>query len=199
MRRTEAINDRDAPRLINVQGAFGIAASLALLGLLLLQKGETRHWRKQSHGFEKLYRGEQRAHAETVANYRVAAEAARRADAANRDRVLAAQADINERTIHDYQARVADARALADRLRRQAGAAATDSGCGRATLLPGAGPPAPAADGPAAEDRLSLAERLTATEQAIQLDELIKWVRAQAAVDNDGRDASNARTGEAGE
>ena len=40
------------PRLLNVQGAFGIAASLALLGLLLIQKGETRHWRKQSHGFE---------------------------------------------------------------------------------------------------------------------------------------------------
>jgi hypothetical protein len=40
---------------------------------------------------------------------------------------------------------------------------------------------------------------LTATEQAIQLDELIKWVRAQAAVDNDRRDAWNARTGEAGE
>ena len=29
-----------------------------------------------------------------------------------------------------------------------------------------------------------------ATEQAIQLDELIKWVRAQGAVDNQGRDGS---------
>ena len=37
-------------RLLNVQGAFGIAASLALLGLLLIQKGETRHWRKQAQG-----------------------------------------------------------------------------------------------------------------------------------------------------
>ena len=187
------------PRLINVQGAFGIAASLALLGLLLIQKGETRHWRKQSNGLEKLFRGEQQAHAKTVANYRAAAEAARRADAANRDRVLAAQADINERTIHDYQARVANARALADRLRRQAGTAAADRGPRRTASLPAAGPPARAADGSATEGRFSLAERLTATEQAIQLDELIKWVRAQAAVDNDRRDAWNARTGEAGE
>jgi hypothetical protein len=34
----------------------------------------------------------------------------------------------------------------------------------------------------AREDRLPLAEALTASEQAIQLDELIKWVKAQAAL-----------------
>ena len=174
------------PRLINVQGAFGIAASLALLGLLLVQKGETRHWREQSHGFEKVYRGEVQAHAQTVANYRAATESARRADAANRARVLAAQADINERTIHDYETRVADARAAARRMRRETGAAATHRGAGRAAPVPAAGPPARAPDGTAAQGRLSLADRLTATEQAIQLDELIKWVRAQAAVDHQG-------------
>jgi hypothetical protein len=38
----------------------------------------------------------------------------------------------------------------------------------------------------AREDGLSISERLIATEQAIQLDELIKWVRLQAAVDNNG-------------
>jgi hypothetical protein len=35
----------------------------------------------------------------------------------------------------------------------------------------------------AGEDRLSQSDQLIATEQAIQLDELIKWVRAQAAVE----------------
>ncbi len=44
-------------------------------------------------------------------------------------------------------------------------------------------PPAAAAQA-AGEDRLPQSDRLTATEQAIQLDELIKWVRAQAEVDN---------------
>jgi hypothetical protein len=174
------------PRLINAQGAFGIAASLALLGLFLIQKGETRHWRKQSTGFEKLYRGEQQSHAQTVASYRAAAETARRADGANRDRVLAAQAGISERTIHDYEARLGDARTVAERLRRQAGSAAAGRGTGRATPLPAAAPAARAADGPAAQGGLSLADKLTATEQAIQLDELILWVRAQAAVDNQG-------------
>jgi hypothetical protein len=36
----------------------------------------------------------------------------------------------------------------------------------------------------AGQDRLSAGDALTATEQAIQLDELIKWVKAQTAVDN---------------
>lgn len=43
-----------------------------------------------------------------------------------------------------------------------------------------------AAAGPAqaaGQDRLPPSDALTATEQAIQLDELIKWVGAQAAVD----------------
>jgi len=178
------------PRLINVQGAFGIAASLALLGLLLIQKSETRHWRKQSHGFETLYRAEQQVHAQTVANYRTAAEVARRADAANRERVAAAQQDISERTIHAYEARLGDARTVADRMRREAGAAATDRSGGREAAVPAAGAAARAAGGSATQGRFSLADRLTATEQAIQLDELIKWVRAQATVDNQGRDGS---------
>jgi hypothetical protein len=47
-------------------------------------------------------------------------------------------------------------------------------------LLPAAPDgPAQAAD----QDRLSQSDALTATEQAIQLDELIKWVRRQHEVD----------------
>ena len=51
----------------------------------------------------------------------------------------------------------------------------------------------------AGQDRLPQADALTATEQAIQLDELIKWVRKQAAVDNNPkavrrvREATNRR------
>ena len=178
------------PRFLNWQGAFGIAASLALLGLLVIQKGETRHWQKQSQGFESNFRAEQQAHAQTVANYRAAAETARRTDAANRDRVVAAQADINERTIHDYEARLGDARTVANRLRSEAGAASADRGGGRAAAVPADGFATRETNSPAAQAGFSLAERLTATEQAIQLDELIKWVKAQGAVDNQGRDRS---------
>ena len=175
-------------RLLNVQGIAGIAAALALLGLLLVQKVETRHWRKQSGQFETRYRDEQAASAQTVANYRSAAEAVRAADAAAAQRVRTEQSAINERIANDYQTRLAAARDRAERLRIAAGAAATNS-CGRrGPSLPGlpaascqpaqaAGQnrlPAPALGSDAA---------LIATEQALQLDELIRWVTAQAGVD----------------
>jgi hypothetical protein len=38
-------------------------------------------------------------------------------------------------------------------------------------------------DQAASEGGLSAEDRLTATEQAIQLDELIKWVKRQSAID----------------
>ena len=43
------------------------------------------------------------------------------------------------------------------------------------------------ADQAAGQDRLPVAEALTATEQAIQLDELIGWVRRQHAVNPNAR------------
>lgn len=170
-------------RFLNLQGIAGIAVALALVSLLLFQKAETRHWRKQSGQFEQLYRGEQAASAQTVANYRAAAEAARAADLAAAGRVRAEQHAINERIANDYETRLAAARDRADRLRVAAGSPATDP-CGRGTS-PVSSLPA-AACGPAqtaGHDRLSSADALTATEQAVQLDELIRWVRAQAGVD----------------
>jgi hypothetical protein len=168
-------------RMLNWQGIAGIAASLCLAVLLALQKGETRHWRKQSGQFEQLYRAEQSAFATTVASYRAAAETARAADRAAAERVAAAQRAINERTIHDFEARLAVARASADRLRREAGAA-TDPGSGGSPPVPGLSA-SPGQSPQAAGNGFSLADRLVATEQAIQLDELINWVRRQAAVD----------------
>jgi hypothetical protein len=133
-----------AARALNVQGWIGLGVALLLGFLLIQQKGETRHWMKQSNQFEKLYHNEQAAFAKTVANYRAAAEAARKADAANAARVVAEQKTINERTSHDFEARIAAARATADRLRRQfSAAAANPSGGGTA---PVSGVPLPPAD-----------------------------------------------------
>ena len=171
-------------RLLNPQGIAGLAASLCLALLLVLQKGETRHWRKQSAAFEQQYQREHAAFAQTTANYRAAAEQARDADRANAARVLAEQRAINERTSNDFEARLADARAVAQRLRGEAATAAVNSRARGAAPVPGlsatAGGPAQAAR----EDRLPEPDALTATEQAIQLDELIKWVRKQHEVDS---------------
>jgi hypothetical protein len=171
-------------RLISPQGIAGLATSICLALLLVLQKGETRHWKRESSRFEQLYRSEQSALAGTVANYRAAADAARAADRTNADRAAAEQRAINERTENDYEARLAAARALAQRLRLQAPAAAADPG--RRGTAPVPGLPAAAGEPPEAAGQDGLPDALVATEQAIQLDELIKWVREQGKVDPNG-------------
>ena len=174
------------PRFLNLQGAIGIAAALLLLVLLVVKAGDARHWRKQSGRYEQLYLAEQGARARTIANYRAAAETARNLDLAHAARVAAEQRSISERTTNDLQARLADARARAIRLQLAERAPAAAGGPRRAAPVPASRPAAGAAGRPPQEDGLSLADRLLATEQAIQLDELIKWVNAQSAVGDPG-------------
>ena len=169
-------------RLIGVQGWVGLAGAALLVALLLIEKSETRHWKKQSGQFEQLYRSERSALAATVANYRAAAAAARAADRAAAERVAAEQRAISERISNDYEARLAAARVAADRLRSQAGTAGADSRRGAAASVPGLPAAAGLADAPSGQDGLPDSDRLIATEQAIQLDELIKWVRRQSEV-----------------
>ena len=170
------------PRILNLQGIIGFAAALLLLGLVLVKASEGRHWRKQSGRYEQLYVAEQGALAQTVANYRAAAETARAADLANAGRVAATQRTISERTTHDLETRLADARARALRLQLGQRPPAAAGGGSRAAPVPAARQAPGAPRGTAEENGLSLADRLIATEQAIQLDELIKWVNAQAAI-----------------
>lgn len=176
-------------RLLNWQGIAGIAVAIALAGLLVAQALDSRHWRKSSERFEQLYTEDQLAFAKTTAAYREAADKARADDRANAARVAADQQAINERTDHDFQARLADARSRADRLRQELAAGAADPGDRGTAPVPGL---SAAAGGPAqgaGDDRFPADLALTATEQAIQLDELIKWVRRQASVDTNARPA----------
>jgi hypothetical protein len=177
-------------RLLNPQGIAGIAASLCLGLLLILQKGETRHWRKQSGQFERMYREGEAALAGTLANYRAAVEQARAADRANVERVKAEQLTINERISDDFEKRLAAARAAAanisnGRLRVEAGPTAADPGVGGNTSVPGLA--ASTGQSPEATRQDRLPDALLATEQAIQLDELIKWVIRQREVDPNRR------------
>lgn len=176
-------------RLLNVQGIAGLAVALALAALLVVQKAETRRWRHQSDQFERLYRDEQAALAETVSSYRAAAAQARASDLANLQRVTTEQRAISERSSNDYQARIAAARAAAERL-RPATKASRDSGVRSPAPVPVLSPAPRGVAQAAGENGLPEADRLLATEQAIQLDELIAWVRRQAAVDNSTSDAT---------
>lgn len=170
-------------RLLNAQGVAGLAVSIALGILLLIQKAETHHWKQESGRLEHLYRDEQSSLVGTVANVRAAADKARAADRANAARIAAEQRQINERTVHDFEARLVAARTDARRLRGQAASAAADSGRRGSPPVPGLPVPARGTAEAAGQDRLPQSDALTATEQAIQLDELIEWVRRQAAVD----------------
>jgi hypothetical protein len=177
-------------RFLNPQGIAGIAASLCLGLLLILQKGETRHWKKQSGQFEQMYRDGEAALAGTVANYRAAADQARAADLANVERVKAEQSTINERISDDFEKRLAAARATAanisnKRLRIEAGSASADPGGGGAAPMSRVVASSDQSPEAAGQDRLP--DALVATEQAIQLDELIKWVIRQREVDPNGR------------
>jgi hypothetical protein len=174
-------------RFLNIQGIAGLALSACLGVLLFLEKSETRRWRQQSGRLEQLYRKEQAAFATTVANYRTAADQARSADRATAERVAAEQRTISERTNDEFKVRVATARAVAQRLRIRTAGTAADPSDPRAAPVPGlpaaAGRPRQAAN----QDGLSPQDRLIATEQAIQLDELIKWVEAQGRVQPNSR------------
>ena len=153
---------------------------LALLALLIHDRNR---WKAKTAHYSEMLAAERVAHAGTIANYRTAAEQARQADLAYAERVRARQAAITERTENDFEKRLADPRDAARRLRGEATAASGDSGPGLAAALPGLSFAAEGAAEAAREDRLSDPERLIATEQAIQLDELIEWVERQAAVD----------------
>jgi hypothetical protein len=161
--------------------ALKLVIGLGCLLLLALLVQDRNRWKAKTAHYAQQLAGERAAHVATVANYRAAADQARRTDAANAARVKAEQADINQRSKHDFESRIAAARAAAQRLRGDQGAA-TDSGGGGAAPLPAL----PAAAGRAAQGpgdhRLSDQERLTATEQAIQLDALIEWVMEQGRV-----------------
>lgn len=180
------------PTATTLKLAIGILCALALALLI----HDRKRWKSTAALRQQQVAAQQAAHAATVANYRAAAEQARRADAANAERVRRAQARINERTADDFESRIAAARARSRQLQRQAGSAAADPRAGRAAPVPALSAAARAAHQAAGEDRLSASghrpqaeiappgadDALIATEQAIQLDELINWVRAQAAV-----------------
>jgi hypothetical protein len=167
---------------ISLAAAARLGGVLLLALALILLVHDRNHWKGTAELRHQQLAQAKAAFDQTVAGYRAAAAQARAADAANAARVEAEQAAINERTEDEYQTRIAAARADARRLRRYT-AAAADSGDGGRAPVPSLPAPTGGAAQSAGQDGLPDTDKLIATEQAIQLDELIKWVRAQAAVD----------------
>lgn len=132
-------------------------------------------WRANGHLRDGI-KVERAAHSQTVAGYKAASAEAKAIQDRNLTRVAKEQTAITERVSHDYQTRIAAARADADKLRQSRNSLSDRSGGVPAT---GEGPTGTLE---APGDGFPLAKRLIAQEIAIQLDELITWVEAQSAV-----------------
>jgi hypothetical protein len=173
------------PRVGRFFGAIPSQVYLALGGALAVVLGTVWYHHAinaaEKRGGAAQYQTDKAALDQTAANYRAAADQAKAEDAANAQRVANEQSAINERIGNEYEARLAAARALAGRLREQARAKTNP---GSSTGAPVSGLPSTASViAEAACDRLSDGSfadlRLCATEQGIQLDEIISWTIAQ--------------------
>lgn len=130
----------------------------------------------------ELRMAERSSHQKTQDNFRLAMSEARVANLNNLLRVVQEQSKITEGITDEYQANLADVRRRADAIRLRFEAAAATGGNTGGQPMPGLSESARAADEATRKARLSLGDRLTATETALQLVALQKWVRGQSAV-----------------
>ncbi len=123
---------------------------------------------------------------------RIKTAEAEASDKANKARVENQQGQINQRSSHDFDTRIADARARSERLRSPTARGSVEGSRGAASVPSVPLAPSKPAEG-ASQDGLPPDDALIATEQAIQLDEIIKWVNAQHAIDVNGQLDPNTR------
>ena len=160
----------------NWAAALGFAAALILALLLAVRTDERDAARLATERAEARHR----LFAERV---RARAEKLRADFLEHARRTEQQQTRINQEVSRDYQDRIADLhRRYAELLRRDAaaGPGAGDPARPAPVPAPGFAPGRP--DAAPADPRLSLLERLIATEQAIRLEALQEWVRRQARV-----------------
>lgn len=143
---------------------------------------------------------ERTAHRKTKTDYREAQADAARQEADRLDRVRQQQEEITNAMESDYRRQLADLGARAERLRKQVRTRTGAGGAPTGQPSPPLRDPASGADAAPSDRRLPPAGRepaghfgrtaeeqlerdIVATGQALQLDALIDWVIAQAAID----------------
>lgn len=156
-----------------------IAGGIVLIALLFMLHVRTN----QRDAARNLARDTQSAFDKTVADYRTKAEIARRQDIENVARVQAEQATITQKVSNDYQVDLAAARARADALRVRLSASSGNSGVSGKPGVSEASNATSRPDATTPQNGLSVSERLIATEQAIQLAALQRWIVEQSTVE----------------
>lgn len=173
------------PLPIALRAALPIGAALLLIGAYAYGRSDGRRL-AEGPAIAAIERVKAAALA-TADAVRTKTAAAHAADLARARAAEQRAAVINQEISNDYQAHLADARARYDRLLANA-AARPATGGGAGSGLPGLPGASGRPDAAAAQDRFLAADALTATDQALQLDALIRWVDAQiAAAKEDGR------------
>ena len=147
-----------------------------------------RGWIEAAEQFERERDAERAAHRQTKTDYRNAQIEAARLESQRLERVRTEQQEITDAVEADYSARLADARARAERLRenlrtRSATRSAADPISMPGLSAAGAGTSAAAENTRLPSGTEQLERDLIATEQALQLDALIDWVQRQSAVE----------------
>lgn len=168
--------------LLGIRGLIGLGVAVVLSIMLGLQVHKTHKEHASAVQWETKYTQEHGAFLQTIVNYGTALQQAKDRAAQNIARVEQRDAAIGRKTQASYEERIAAARALAERLRRENTGTSAHSGGTHSAPVPGVSAAPGRPSGPAAQDELSRDDQLTATEQAIQLDELIKWVESVHAV-----------------
>ena len=150
-----------------------------------------RGWIETAEQFNRERDAERAAHRQTKTDYRNAQIEAARLESQRLDRVRTEQQEITDEVEADYSARLAYTRARAERLRedlrtRSAARSAADPISMPGLSAAGAETSAAAESTRLPSDAEQLERDLIATEQAIQLDALIDWVKRQAVVEVSG-------------
>lgn len=127
---------------------------------------------------------ERRAHEQSIEAMRRGRDAARRLDEQNAARVAAEAAAINERTVHELEARTRTYAARADRLRARLAALGAGDGGGGSAPVPG--DPDATCRALGAADCADLAARMTDAQASIdRLIALQAWARDVSAIEVD--------------
>jgi hypothetical protein len=169
-----------------------IAAAIPIIVLsimLVVRTGQRNHARLERDAARAEVGRVVAEAARFAADVRATAERVRSTYAANALRVEREQSQVTEEVSHEYQTRIVDLNRRVAALRlRAAGASGANPGGAAGDRYPALPDAAGGSDAAAAQaglpapGGLPLDDAITATEQAIQLDELIRWVQRQAAI-----------------
>lgn len=178
------------PMIVAVAIAIACVQTTRLYGFQIWSIS-MRGWIEAAEQFERERDAERAAHRQTKTDYRNAQNEAARLESQRLDRVRTEQQEITDAVEADYSARLAAARARAEWLRedlptRSATRSAADPNSMPGLSAAGAGTSAAAQNTRLPSGSEQIERDLIATEQAIQLDALIDWIKRQAAVEVSG-------------